>query len=128
MTHLENVFVMNNEYRSIPELLTIIENIENANEMWKERAKGFTDLVNEKADVMIENQELKEKLRQYEVLDYSPKELEIELNKGIINKLIVQKATEKIKDLERFDLKATNKDNYVLAEIYKELKKIVGEI
>ena len=37
-----------------------IENIENANDMWKERAKGFVEIANEKADLMVQNEELNE--------------------------------------------------------------------
>jgi len=64
--HLAVLHALGDEVEKNKQLKASIENIENANEMWKERAEGFVELVNEKADVMIENQNLKQKLEKIE--------------------------------------------------------------
>jgi len=69
-----------------------------------------------------ENIKLEEKLRKYEILQYTPNELEIELNKGIINKLKLEKINEYVFNSEEFLFPSRDIVRSKIKEILKDDK------
>jgi len=70
---------------------------------WKEKAEKWDRYYDPDRWTGLEEEEkqLKEELRKYQVLQWTPKELEIELNKGIINRLKLEKIEELIKTTQK---------------------------
>lgn len=66
-----------------------------------------------------ENKQLKEELRKYQILQYSPKELEIELNKEIINRLKLEKIEELYKNSLPYDQNLGIKLKEILEDVTK---------
>jgi len=107
---------------------------------WKEKAEkydkykwilDFSDdpdmIVMKRKELEQENKQLKEELRKYQVLQYTPKELEIELNKSIILKEIVEKVRYRVKKFRVKDGMIQDKFAYdALREILATKEKITN--